>query len=435
MTTTPFTLAAYTRAIVHLDADAFFASVEQALVPALRGKPLVTGSERGIVACANYAAKAAGVKRGVPLGMAKQLCPGLIVVPSDYEAYSLFSKRIFNIMRQFTPIVEEYSIDEGFADITGLRRVFHASYEDIAHRMQDAIRQQLDISVSVGLSTSKSLAKLSSKFRKPNGFTAVQGRHIHLLLARTPLEAVWGFGPNTVNLLHKHGLRTALDYVSRPEAWAAKLLHKPGREIWHELRGHGMWPVNTEEKSTYATILKSKTFAPSSHDRELVFAQLIRNVEGAFQKARRFRLRPRMLAVILRHQDFHHDGLEARLNRPTACPVEVMPLIRHLFEQLFHANAEYRATMIILGQLAPDTGDQLDFFEDRLRLDKIRQVTQAVDKINAAFGKHTLASGSALHLQRKTAHRRDEAPTRHAQLLHGENALQRLGIPRLGIRV
>ncbi|MCE9613039.1 MAG: DNA polymerase IV [Lentisphaerae bacterium] len=435
MPTVPITLAAYPKAIIHLDADAFFASVEQALVPALRGKPLATGKERGIIACANYAAKAAGVKRGVPLHMARELCPTLIVVPSDYEAYSLFSTRMFNIMRTFTPIVEEYSIDEAFADITGMRRVFRTSYEEIARRMKDTIQRELGITVSVGLSTSKSLAKLCSKFRKPDGFTAVQGRHIHLLLERTPLERVWGFGPNTVSLLKKHGLTCALDYINRPETWAAKLLHKPGREIWNELRGHAVWEVNPEEKSAYATILKSKTFSPSSRDRELVFAKLIRNVEAAFQKARRYHLRPRGLAVILRHQDFHHDGLEAKLNRPTASTLEVLPLIRHLFEQVFRAGAEYRATMIILGNLQRDDAEQLELFEDRLHLDQLRQVTIAVDAINARFGQHTVGSGTALNLDRKPAHARDEAPLRHGHLLRGETAQQRLGIPRLDIKV
>lgn len=210
-------IASYPAAILHVDADAFFTSVEQALVPSLRGKPVVTGRERGIIACASYEAKAAGIKRGIPLFEAKKICPSLVILPSDYETYSLYSKRIFNIMRDFTPAVEEYSVDEAFADITGLRRTYRASYEDIASRIQVRIRKELGITVSVGLSLSKSLAKLCSKFRKPAGFTAVQGRHIHILLQKTPLDKVWGFGPNTVGLLEKYGLRTAYDFVLQSE--------------------------------------------------------------------------------------------------------------------------------------------------------------------------------------------------------------------------
>ena len=125
-------LRSWPQAILHIDGDAFFTSCEEAIHPELKGKPLITGGERGIVACASYAAKALGVKRGVPLHEAKKICPGLIVLPSDYETYSLFSRRMYNIVRRFTPQVEEYSIDEAFADLTGLRRALRSSYETIA---------------------------------------------------------------------------------------------------------------------------------------------------------------------------------------------------------------------------------------------------------------------------------------------------------------
>ena len=127
MNDSPVSIASFPSAILHMDADAFFASVEQALNPSLRGKPVVTGKERGIIACANYQAKALGIKRGTPLFQARRICPSLVILPSDYESYSLFSRRMFNILRRFTPTVEEYSIDEAFADITGLRRTYHCS--------------------------------------------------------------------------------------------------------------------------------------------------------------------------------------------------------------------------------------------------------------------------------------------------------------------
>lgn len=430
-----FTLSSYSKAIIHLDADAFFTSVEQALVPALKGKPMATGKERGIIACASYEAKAMGIKRGVSLHMARELCPNLIVVPSDYESYSLFSKRIFNLMRQYTPIVEEYSIDEGFADITGMRRIFRMSYEKIAQRMREDVQRELDITVSVGLSPTKCISKLCSKFRKPDGFTAVPGRYIHILLQRTPLEQVWGFGPNTVSLLKKHGLRTAYDYTLRPEKWAGRLLHKPGREIWNELRGDSIWEVCPEEKTSYATILKSKTFTPPTGDYEFVHAKLVRNLESALMKARCYKLRPKALAVILRHHDFRHDGLEARLNRPTAATIEILPLVRHLYDQTYKKGSTYRSTMIILGKLESDRSEQYELFEDPLRIDTLRALTGAVDEINNLFGKHTLSSGSALHLARKPVVDRDEAPERRDIMLKGENKRQRLNIPRMNIRI
>ncbi len=433
---TPITISNYPRAILHVDADAFFASVEEALMPELRGKPIVTGKERGIVSCPNYPAKALGIKRGVPLFKAKKLCPNLILLPSDYETYSLYSKRMFAIMRRYTPIVEEYSIDEAFADLTGLRRTHHGAYETIAQSIRKEIHAELGITVSAGLSATKSLAKICSKFRKPDGFTAVPGRYIHHLLQRTPLESVWGFGHNTVELLKKYGLNSAYDFICRPERWAKQTLHKPGLEIWNELRGNSIWPVETQEKSSYATIMKSKTFTPPSSDRDLVKAQLIKNVESAFIKSRRHRLRPKTISIALRHQDFRHDGLEARLNRPTSSTLEVIPLIEHLFREAFRSGCRYRATMVVLGKLESDLSDQYDLFEDAVKIEDLRRVTESIDTINHAIGKHTVRSATSLFLNTKPAVARDEAPDRrHSLTFQGETKRRRLGIPRLSIEV
>jgi len=182
--------------------------------PEWKGKPVVCGKERGIVAAASYEAKAKGVKRGVALWDVKKLCPDAIIVPSDYETYSIFSKRMFEIMRRFTPMVEEYSIDEGFAEITGLRRPMRGSYEDIALRMKQAIESDLGITVSVGLSVSKTLAKVGSKWKKPAGFTPISGKKIHGFLAKLNPVDIWGIGPRTAAYCHTLGIRTALDFVS-----------------------------------------------------------------------------------------------------------------------------------------------------------------------------------------------------------------------------
>jgi len=433
MRNSPISARSFPRAIIHLDGDAFFASVEEALNPALKGKPIVTGQERGIIACTNYPAKALGIRRGIPLFKARKLCPELIILPDDYETYSLFSKRMVSIMRRYTPMVEEYSIDEAFADITGLRRQFNGTYEQIARRMKDDIQNELGISVSVGLSCSKALAKICSKFRKPNGFTGVRGLFIHLLLQRTALEQVWGFGPNTVAFLQKHGMQTAYDFVCKPERWANRYLHKPGRELWNELRGNSVWKVSPEEKSTYATIMKSKTFTPPSGDRELVYAKLVRNVEDAFAKARRYQLRPTALGIVLRHHDFRHEGLEARLNRASSSTSEVLPLIHMLFEQTFRSGCTYRSTMIVLGKLKSDTSEQYELFEDRLNIERLRRITHSIDKVNDMFGKHTVSSATSLFLDRKEKVKRDEAPARHRMLFKGERGGCRLAIPRISL--
>ncbi len=431
----PITLHGFPRAILHFDGDAFFTSIEQALHPELRGRPVVTGQERGIIACASYEAKALGIQRGVALHEARRMCPDLVVRPSDYETYSLFSKRMFDIARRFTPMVEEYSIDEGFADLTGLRRLFHTSYEDIARQLQRAVQTELGLTISAGLSLSKCLAKRCSKFRKPHGFTAVAGYHIHLLLQRTPLEKVWGFGPNTVALLEKRGLRTAYDFVMLPEARASEWLGKIGREQWHELRGDAVYPVATEVKSARFSVSKCKTFTAPSSDRDFVRARLIRNLESAFLKLREHRLRARMIGFALRRRDFSQSDAELRLSRATAWANEAAPLVTSVFDTLYEPGTEYRSTMVVLGRLEPDAGRQGDLFENAVELEKWGRMTDAMDAINAEFGKHTVSLGASLFLDRHRRTDRDLLPWRKTDLLDGETFRQRLKIPRWSVVV
>ena len=131
----------FPRAIMHIDGDSFFASVEIARDPRLRGKPVITGKERGIVSACTPDVKKRGVTRGMKLGEARKLCPDAIILPSDYETYSIFSERMYEIVRRYTPMVEEYSIDECFADITGMRRVNKMNYRDMAH----SIKRELEV--------------------------------------------------------------------------------------------------------------------------------------------------------------------------------------------------------------------------------------------------------------------------------------------------
>src|SRR5215471_13960231 len=175
----PLTLHSFPRAIVHIDGDAFFASCEQSRDPSLQGKPVVTGKERGIAASMSYEAKAHGVTRGMRVWEIKRLCPEAIIVPSDYETYSLLSTRLFSIVRRYTPEVEEYSIDECFCDVTGLRRVLRMSYLQIAERIKHTLDTELGFTFSVGLAPNKVVAKIASKWQKPSGLTTIPGKELH----------------------------------------------------------------------------------------------------------------------------------------------------------------------------------------------------------------------------------------------------------------
>ena len=434
MTSQLFSLHSWPRAIAHIDGDAFFTSCEEAIHPEFKGKALITGSERGIVACASYPAKKMGIKRGVPLHEARKICPGLIILPSDYETYSLFSRRMFGIMRRFTPDVEEYSIDEAFADITGMRRALHLSYEEIALQMKKEIERELGITVSVGLSITKVLAKVASKYLKPSGMTVIKGRDIARYLRDLPAEKIWGIGPATTNYLAKLGIRTALAFAQLPEKTVRDKFTKPGVEIWQELRGDSVYPVTTEEKSSYASISKTKTFAPATTDVDYLFAQLMRNMESACIKARRYTLAPQKIVVFLKNNNFDTAGSEATLSRPCACPLEFSVIIRDLFESCYRPQELYRATGVILLNLAPEGNTQYSLFDNPVHAEKIKELYNVADELGQKFGKHTLHLGST-HLIEKLGKGRRGSPTvREQTRLKGETRRRHLALPLINVK-
>jgi len=433
----PITIQSWPRAILHLDADAFFASCEQAIHPEFKGKPVITGKERGIVAAASYEAKAKGVKRGMRLFEVRQVCPDAVILPSDYETYSIFSLRMFEILKRFSPDVEEYSIDEAFVDLTGLRRSYHGPYGLIGKKMQEAVEAELGFTVSVGVSLTKVLAKIGSKHNKPHGLTIIPGRDIHLYLEKLPTEKIWGIGSNTAAFLGKFGITTALEFARKDERFIQKHLSKPYQEIWHELNGRSVYPVTTESKSSYQSISKAKTFTPPSNDKTFIFAQLSKNLENACIKARRYKLAPTRLIIFLRTQEFRNTGIEMKLNRPSAYPSDLFGLLRAGFDRVHRANSFYRQTGVVLAGLVSETGIQYTLFDDPARIEKMARIYSAVDELSARFGKYMVHHATSLPTKIQSQHEgeRGDVPIRANDLFKGENKRQRLGLPLLHIKV
>lgn len=442
------------RAIVHVDGDAFFASCEQAMHPEWKGRPVVTGAERGIVAAASYEAKARGVTRATPLWEVRKKCPDAIIVPSDYESYSLFSKRMFAVMRRYTPTVEEYSIDEAFADITGMCRPLRGSYEEIARRMKLEIESSLGITVSVGVSLTKTLAKIASDWDKPSGVTVVSGRRIEEFLRGMEPEEVWGIGPRTAEYCKRLGIRDALDFARRDAGWIAARFDKPQQETWAELNGEQVFQVATEEKSRYYSISKTRTFTPSSRDRTFVYAQLLKNMENACIKARRHGLAARGAALFLKRQDFHYVGTEISFTRASAYPVEFETLVRRAFQELFRPGTEYRATGAVLLDLDAAGLIQPTLFERPLEIERMKRLYGAVDALAEKYGKHAVHLGGSAaanggrsgHGSRATtgggaddlpsyARERGKQTFRKLNRLKGETARQHLAVPVLDYKL
>ncbi len=427
------TLHSYPRAIVHIDADSFFATCEQALHPEWKGKPVICGKERGIAASMSYEAKKRGVTRAMKLSDIKKICPDAIFVSSDYETYGLFSKRMFEIMRRYSSMVEEYSIDEGFIDITGLRRSLGMSYKAIAEKMRDDIVNELGISVSVGLAPTKVLAKIASTRNKPMGLLCIPGKEAHRYLKQLPVGKVWGIGPQTKDYCAKLRIFTALDFAEKDPEWISQHFTKPHQEIHRELRSISVYPVSPEEKTRYVSISKTKTFTPPAKQKEFVWGQLVKNIENACIKARRYKLGAKDLIIFLKTQSFNSKGTKAKLTRVSCFPHEILPIARQLFEECYKEGSEYRSTGVVLASLIEHRPTQRNLFEEPLKLEYMQNLYNAVDILSKKFGKHTVHSAASLSANSFDQHEgwRGDKPLRKVKKMLGESARKRLGMPLL----
>ena len=382
-----FQVQSWPNAILHLDGDAFFASVMQAVYPYLKNKPVVTGRERGIATAVSYQARELGIKRGMRIWEIKKKFPGCVIVDSDYEVYSLFSKKIFAILRKFTPLVEEYSIDEGFADIKGLRRPFNMSYDKIGLAIKNEVESCLGITVSVGISLTKSLAKLASDFQKPSGLVVVDGPSIENFLAKISLKKIWGVGLNTSSYLEKLGLRTALEFAQKSEKFIRTNLTKPFFEIWKELRGEMVYLLNLEPKNTYQSIVRSQTFTPPTNDQELLYAKLLVHVEEAFAKARSLNYQVGQMSLFLKTQNFHYLQKEISFLPPVSYPILVRDKLRKAFEEIYQKKYLYRTTGCSLSKLSDKKTFQPGLFNEKTyEEEKIKKIYPLWEEKKVDFG-------------------------------------------------
>ncbi len=424
----------YTRAILHIDGDCFFASCEVAKNPALKGKPVITGSERGIASAMTYEAKAKGVTRGMRIFEILKVCPDAIIIPSDYETYSLYSLRMQSIVRRYTEEVDPYSIDECFADITGLESFLGLSYEDIAKQIKYDLDRELGMTFSVGLAPTKVLAKVASKWDKPSGLTFIPQNKISEFLSKLDVGKVWGIGTQTGSLLNKYGVVTAYDFICKDSIWVREHLAKPYFETWQELRGTNVFKIEKEQKHIYKSISKTKTFTPPSMDKEYVFSQLSKNVENACIKARRHGLVSPQISFFIKTQDFNTYGMEVGLSIPLAVPHEMIKALKESFDKVYQYGVLYRATGVVLEKLREDESHQMNLFGSDVCIDKMKTIYNFVDSLSVQFGKHAVFLGSSFRAMVSSPHKGDRAinAERTNDLFKGETKRKRLGIPMLG---
>ncbi len=394
------------RVILHIDGDSFFAACEVARNPWLRGKPVVTGRERGIVCAATYEAKKLGIHRAMPIHQVVREFPQVIILSGDYRMYGMYAERLYAIVRRYARNVEEYGIDECFGDITDAHESFGISHTEIAERIKRDLSTELALSFSVGVAPTKALAKLGSKFRKPNGLTVLTPENTKPCLAETPIGNVWGIGRALSLQLDAQGIATALDFVERDSAWIEEKFAKPTAELQRELQGESLWGVNDGTPDAPHSIQRTRTFSPPTNELNLVWSYFCQNVEEACANARRELLIPARVSFFFKSQDFKYRSAEVRLAYPSDIPSDVLRSVRPMFFKLFERGTRYRATGITLFSFRSEEDLQLDLWDERKDARERSSVFLAVDALERKYGEPVVSLASSLLAERVRFSRR-----------------------------
>lgn len=384
----------FKRAILHIDGDAFFASCEQASHSHLKNACIVIGQERGIASAFSYSAKARGVIRGMPIQQVKRICPEAIILPGNYDLYQTYAKRMYAIVKRFTPHVEEYSIDECFADITGMDRVCNMSYEDIGRIIKQTLEDELGITFSIGLASNKVLAKIGSTWDKPSGYTIIYPSHTQRFLKQKPIGDIWGIGKQTASFLIGHNIITAYDFVLRPRSWVIAHMTKPYHDIYDELSGIFRLPLLTKTRDTYKSISATRTFTPSSSNRAYIFSELSRNVERACKKARHYNIQASRVSIFIKDNAFQYFAIEYDLAVPTYAPAHIIDSASVYFERIFQSGKVYRFTGVTFTKLIPKNY-QRDLFGYRDTVNTHEYIADTIDAINDRLGSHAIYIASS----------------------------------------
>ena len=338
------------RIIVHLDADAFFASVEQSADPRLRGKPVAVGGEkRGVIASASYEARKFGVYTPMPTAQARRLCPRLIVLPGDYERYEQFSRWMFSYPQDFTPDVEITSIDEGYFDLSSTPK----SPRDVATTVRKAIQQSLKITVSEGLATNKLVSQIASKLNKPNAFQEVPAGTENQFLSPLPNHWLPGIGPKTAARLNAAGLALISHIAATPPDLLELLVGRQALTLRQFARGLDERPLipAREPAKSFGT---QQTFAADVTDEEFIEATLRRMADDLFARVRAEGRSIRTLTVKVRYNDMAEDQSSVSLREPTALETDVYGRLQSLLRETWRRRVSLRLVSLKLSNVYND---------------------------------------------------------------------------------
>jgi DNA polymerase-4 len=339
------------RCIIHIDIDAFFAAVEELLNPSLKGKPVIVGGlphERGVASTASYEARKYGVHSGMPLRKAYELCPDGVFVRGNYQIYSAFSKKFFDVLSRYTPDVEEASLDEAYVELTRCRPLY-SSFSQTVREMKQQVEKELGLAVSVGMGPSKLLAKLATNKAKPGGLVEVEPGYEEEFLKDLGIESLPGIGPKAQVILRMLNIHKIGDLWGLPRATLRSLFGLNGEELYLQSRGMDSRPLMTA--SIPKSVSRETTFLEDLWDRRLLLAHLAYLCDRLTLPLRKGRLFAHIVEVKVRYSDFRTEVRRRLLLSPLQEMGEIFRVARELFLQLFSGS---RLSLRLVGVKASD---------------------------------------------------------------------------------
>jgi len=371
------------RAIVHVDIDAFFAAVEVLLDPSLKGKPVIVGGlphERGVASTCSYEARKYGVRSGMPLRRCRQLCPGGVFVRGNHRVYRAFSEKFFRILRDYTPDVEEASLDEAYLDLTRCRRLY-PSFGAAARDMKGRVERETGLAVSVGAASNKILAKLAAKKAKPGGlFELVPGAEEEFLRG-LPIEDLPGIGPKAQVVLRLLNVRTFGDLWGLSRATLHSLFGSGGDEIY--LQSRGIDGRYLAAAGVPKSVSRETTFLEDIWDERLLLAHLAYLCDRLTLALRRDGLYAHVIEVKARYSDFRTEIRRRLVLSPLRETGRIFRIAAELFRELFAGS---RLALRLVGVKASDLARSrpLSLFEPSAEREE--RLGRALDEVRAKYG-------------------------------------------------
>jgi DNA polymerase-4/DNA polymerase V len=360
--------------------------------PSLLNKPVcVMSNNDGCVIARSKEAKGIGIKMAMPVFMAKKEFPLGIYLSGNMALYGDISNRVMATLKEYSPLIEVYSIDEAFIDLTGLSKLYDKSYLEIAKDIRDGVKEKVGVPVSVGVSSTKVLAKLASeRAKKANGFYRIDFNDITDKLKNTAISEIWGIGKNTTALLNKYGIRTAYQFSQIENSKLTKLLGKKGIELKKELLGESVYHID-DKYVLPKSIQKTSSFPQCTSDKDYITNSLNYHAHRACSKLRKLSLKTKTVGVMLRTKDFKVHYQKLQLMQPTDFEFDIQEAIKILVGEMFIPDVLYRSSGIIFDEFKEDV--QLSLFSSAQNNLKAEGLTSAWDKLEDKYGRDILFTG------------------------------------------